>query len=89
MDLDTVIAMEEGSERRMHFILKSKVIYAFYDSSNEATYLRLSERLCALSIIDEYLKDSDSIFNHERKDEMLTAVKVLLPDSEYAQREAL
>ena len=71
MDLDTVIAMEEGS-----------------DGSNEAMYLRLSERLCALSIMDEYLKDSDSIFSHERKDEMLIAVKVLLPDSEYAQRKA-
>ena len=71
MDLDTVIAMEEGS-----------------DGSNEAMYLRLSERLCALSIMDEYLKDSESIFSHERKDEMLIAVKVLLPDSEYAQRKA-
>ena len=71
MDLDTVIAMEEGA-----------------DGSNEAMYLRLSERLCALSIMDEYLKDSESIFSHERKDEMLIAVKVLLPDSEYAQRKA-
>ncbi len=46
----------------------------------------VAESRCALSILDAYLADSDAIFSHERKDELLTAMRVLWPESDYAQR---
>ena len=46
----------------------------------------ISERLCAVSILDKFLKDTDSIFSPERQNEMVSAMRALHPDSEYAQR---
>ena len=46
----------------------------------------VSERLCAVSIVDTFLKDADSIFSPERRNEMISAMKALVPESEYAQR---
>jgi hypothetical protein len=46
----------------------------------------IAEGRCALSILDTYLADSEATFSHERKDELLVAMRVLFPESDYAQR---
>tara|TARA_Y100001951_G_C11106291_1_gene164912 strand:+ start:69 stop:509 length:441 start_codon:yes stop_codon:yes gene_type:complete len=40
----------------------------------------------ALEVFDSFLKDTDSFFSPERQQEMVLALKTLLPKSKYAQR---
>ena len=56
------------------------VIEAAVDSYNS---ILLDE---ALKVVDRYLSDCDSIMEKERKNDMIDAMSVLLPNSQFAQR---
>jgi len=53
----------------------------------EEMTMKKSLELTALDIIDDFLKKADSIVSREAKNEMIEAMRIFLPQSEYANRE--